>query len=270
MCYIADKVDNPRVNVPKAVISSAAMVSVVYGLVYLAVLGYMPWFGPYGFTSKENLAYHHIMSIFFERMMGNWAAFLFTLVVVFTIFGSAFAMMVGYVSIPRAAAMDGYFLEWFKHEHPEKKGLADNSLFFFGATTAVFCLVKLALVIEGMLTMRILVQFAAQAIAVIQFDPERTFPHESAEEINQRRAMQNQLATACAYLTLPAYIFLFLTTKNYCLSGEAPLLESACVFLMAGVGAYLSWAAAERFWPMRDSLNAVRSDLISMPLVEDE
>lgn len=86
----------------------------------------------------------------------------FTLLVVFTIFGSAFAMMVGYVSIPKAAADDGYFLEWFSHVHPTRAGLADRSLLVFSATTALFCFVRLELVIEGMLTMRLIIQFAAQ------------------------------------------------------------------------------------------------------------
>jgi len=134
------------------------------------------------------------MSIFFERMCGHLAAFLFTLVVVFTIFGSAFAMMVGYISIPRAAALDGYFFEWFKHEHPTKKGLPDHSLFFFAAMTALFCFVELELVIEGMLTMRILVQFAAQSLAVIQLDPALLFKHESKEEIEARLGLHAHLS----------------------------------------------------------------------------
>ena len=112
----------------------------------------------------------------------------------------------GYISIPRAAACDGYFLEWFQHEHPEKKGLPDHSLFFFAAMTAIFCLVELELVIEGMLTMRILVQFAvsplqhvpnvsftperqAQSLAVIRLQPAALFPYESGPEIAAREAI---------------------------------------------------------------------------------
>ena len=72
----------------------------------------------------------------------------------------------------------------------------------------------------------------------------------------------------CAYCTLPAYGFLFVTTKSYLISGEAPLLECACAFLAAGVVAYLAWAAAQGFWPMQSSASSVKSDLIEMPLTE--
>ena len=70
----------------------------MYVLVYLSVMGYMPWYGPEGFTNEASLAYQHVMSIFFERMAGQAVAMLFTLVVVATIFGSAFAMMVAFTN----------------------------------------------------------------------------------------------------------------------------------------------------------------------------
>jgi len=99
VCYLADNVQEPRKNVPRAVVGSACTISVVYGLVYIAILGYLPWGGEHGFTNQASLAYQHVMSIFFERMCGHVVAVVFTCVVVFTIFGSSFAMMLGYISI---------------------------------------------------------------------------------------------------------------------------------------------------------------------------
>ena len=255
VCYIAGEVQEPSKNVPMAVTRSAFLISVVYFLVYIAVMGYMPWSGPDGFINQDSAAYHHIMSIFFERMYGDAAGFIFTLVVVFTIFGSAFAMMVGYISIPRAAALDGYFLDFFAHEHPEKKGLADHSLFIFSLTTAVFCFVKLELVIEGMLTMRLMVQFAAQAMAVMRME---------------RGDEDRSWAQVCAKLCLPVWILLFVSTQNYTVSGQAPLLEFSVVFLGAGVGAFLAWATAKSYWPCEGRYGGVQSDLITMPLTDED
>jgi len=255
VCYIGDSVKDARNTLPKAVVWSAVTISVVYALIYVAIMGYMPWFGPDGFTNKDSLAYQHVMSIFFERMCGHSVAVAFTCLVVFTIFGSAFAMMVGYVSIPKAAADDGYFLEWFSHMHPTRAGLADNSLLVFSATTACFCFVRLELVIEAMLTMRLIIQFAAQALAVIMTrESDGPWGH--------------GLWGCCAYLALPGYLFLFFSTQNYAVSGQAPLLEFSVVFMMMGMVAYGAWAGANAHWPFRSAYGEVKSDLITMPLTD--
>jgi len=80
--------------------------------------------------------------------------------------------------------------------------------------------------------------------------------------------LQDVNAVWCAYCTLPAYCFLFLSTKSYLIGGEAPLLEAASAFLAAGVAAYHAWAAALGFWPWRPLPGGVESDLVAMPLTE--
>lgn len=258
VCYIASDVKNPRSTVPKAVVLSAISISVVYGLVYVAVMGAFPWFGEDGFANKDSLAYQHLMSIFYENLFGKTVAFIFTSIVVLTIFGSAFAMLIGYVSIPWAAARDGYFLQWFAELHPTRAGLAHHSLLSFAAVTAMFCFVKLDLVIEGMLTMRLIVQFTAQAIAVL---------------ICRSRGLDSPwnsgLWKFAAYLSLPGYLFLFFSTKNYVISGEAPLLECSVIFMLGGLLAYLLWAAHSFLWPFGGG-RAVHSGELSVPLASAE
>ena len=45
---------------------------------------------------------------------------------------AAFALVLGYASIPYAAAREGDFFAFFRHEHPTRRGLPDHSLLFIG------------------------------------------------------------------------------------------------------------------------------------------
>jgi amino acid transporter len=100
----------------------------VFLAIIVAVAGVVPWDGDDGFVAKVvagDPSANYIMSSFCEILFGRPFAMFFTLVVMYTIFGSVFALLLGYAFIPYAAAKDKYFYAWFGHEHPTKKGLAD-------------------------------------------------------------------------------------------------------------------------------------------------
>jgi len=62
-----------------------------------------------------------IVSTFMERVYGARVATLFTALVLWTAFGSVFALLLGYSRIPYAAAVDGTFFRAFARVHPTKR-----------------------------------------------------------------------------------------------------------------------------------------------------
>ena len=54
-----------------------------------------------------------------ERIYGPGIATVFTLMILWTAFGSVFALLLGYSRIPYAAARDGYFFKAFARLHPD-------------------------------------------------------------------------------------------------------------------------------------------------------
>ena len=56
-----------------------------------------------------------------ERLYGPRVATVFTFLILWTAFGSVFALLLGYSRIPYAAARDGYFFSVFGRLHPTKR-----------------------------------------------------------------------------------------------------------------------------------------------------
>jgi amino acid transporter len=167
---LTDEVKNPRRVIPRATVGTCVFLAFVFFAVIFAIVGVVPWYGEDGFVEKVlsgHSAANYVMSTFTEILFGRPFAIFFTLVVVYTIFGSCFALLLGYAFIPYSAARDRYFYAWFGHEHATKKGLADYSLLALGAISSVLCFVDLRILIEGMLTTRLIIQFMAQAIGVV-------------------------------------------------------------------------------------------------------
>ena len=55
-----------------------------------------------------------------ERLYGTHVATVFTAMVLWTAFGSVFALLLGYSRIPYAAALDGTFFRVFGRVHPDE------------------------------------------------------------------------------------------------------------------------------------------------------
>eukprot|EP00494_Astrolonche_serrata_P032452 UN32721 len=151
--------------------------------------------------------------------------------------------MIGLAQIPYTAAKDGYFYVFLAHEHETKAGLSDYSLLFVGLLSTVFCFLDLELVIEGMLTMQLLIQFMSQGWGLIYY---RYFiPEEEQEEAG----------FVVPWFPIPNIIqlvifgFIFATTENWMMEGGAPLLEVAMIFLVMGVIMYMLWAKKNGLWP---------------------
>jgi len=116
VCFIGDEVRDPGRVIPRSILISTAAVAVIYLGINLSVIGVVPWreFVPAVTHPQSNF----VVSIFMQKIYGHRVATIFTLLVLWTAFGSVFALLLGYSRIPFAAAESGYFFKVFGRLHP--------------------------------------------------------------------------------------------------------------------------------------------------------
>lgn len=249
-CAPSDEVKNPRRVIPRATVGTCGFLVFVFFAVILAIAGVVPWYGPDGFVDKVLTGHksaNYVMSTFCEILFGRPFAIFFTIVVVYTIFGSCFALLLGYAFIPYSAARDRYFYAWFGHEHASKKGLADYSLLVLGAISCVLCFVDLGILIEGMLTTRLIIQFMAQAVGVVILRKKAP---------NAIRVFKTPLYPLPIIVNLIGFMFVFCTTSNYLISGNTPLLEIGILIMIVSAALYFPFAKVNKFWPFEQTPGA--------------
>ena len=234
VCYIADEVRDPGRVIPRSIIISVLCVAVIYFAINLSIIGVVPWrdFVPADARPDSDF----IVSIFMERIYGRGAATVFTAMVLWTAFGSVFALLLGYSRIPYAAALDGYFFKVFGRLHPSKR-FPHVSLVVIGVISILCCLFSLGMVIDALITTRILVQFIGQVFAVILLrrrEPERPRPY---------RVWLYPLPNL---LALVGWVFVFATTDwQVILFGLGTLAAGAVLFLL--------WSRRTRRWPFAEA-----------------
>jgi len=118
ICYIGDEVQAPGRVIPRAILISVVAVALIYAGINLSIIGVVPWreFVPASAHPESDF----IVSVFMERLYGTHVATVFTAMVLWTAFGSVFALLLGYSRIPYAAALDGTFFRIFGRVHPDK------------------------------------------------------------------------------------------------------------------------------------------------------
>lgn len=241
--FVGDQVRNPTKTIPRSCVFTCCAVCLVFFSVYIAVIAAIPWDGPDGFVAlynEELKGGNAIMGVFCERLIGEGFAVFFVLVVMYTIFGSCFSLLLGYASIPMAAAREGHFFKWFDHEHPTNRGLADRSLLVFGLLSCIGCLLPLETLVEGFLTTRLFVQYIAQSAGVIYY----RHTHPEAE-----RPWKIPLYPLPNIICIVGFTFVFFTTSNYMVSGDDPILDLAVLFMIIGALLYpLQKRAANKYF----------------------
>ena len=102
ICYIGDEVKNPARVIPRSILISIVLVAIIYILINLSIIGVVPWreFVP----AADHPESRFIVSVFMEKIYGRQVATLFTAAILWTAFGSVFALLLGYSRIPYAAA----------------------------------------------------------------------------------------------------------------------------------------------------------------------
>lgn len=230
ICYIGEEVRNPGRTIPRSIIISVVVVALIYFSINLSIIGIVPWrdFVP----AAEKPASQFVVSLMMERIYGPKVASVMTMMILWTAFGSVFALLLGYSRIPFAAARDGYFFRIFARLHP-KGNFPHISLITIGTISIVCSFLPLGIVIDVLIATRIVVQFIGQIFAV-------TLLRRNAPEM--ARPYKMWLYPIPSLIALIGWIFVFAT------SGKEIILFSL-VALLAGVIGYLAWSRTTGRWP---------------------
>jgi basic amino acid/polyamine antiporter, APA family len=232
VCYIGDEVKDPGRVIPRSIVISTAAVAALYLAINLSIIGVVPWREMVPAASRPSAQF--VVSVFIERIYGSNVASLFTLMILWTAFGSVFALLLGYSRIPYAAARDGYFLAPFGRLHPTG-GFPHVSLLVLGVMSIVSSFFSLDVVIDALIATRIVVQFIGQIGGVVLL--RRRAPA-------MARPFRIWLYPAPIAVAGAGWLFIFSTT------GVRVMLFGLGV-LGLGVLAFLAWSRRLRQWPFR-------------------
>ncbi|HEU4935977.1 MAG TPA: amino acid permease [Vicinamibacterales bacterium] len=230
ICYIGDEVKNPARVIPRSILISIVFVAIIYILINLSIIGVVPWreFVP----AADHPQSRFIVSVFMEKIYGRRVATLFTAAILWTALGSVFALLLGYSRIPYAAANDGYFFKAFGRLHPTK-AFPYVSVLVVGAASIVCSFFSLGVVIDALITTRILVQFIGQIGALT---------------LLRRRGLQRPgtyrmwLYPLPSLVALAGWIFVFATT-------DVQVILFGLVTLVLGIVAFGVWSWSAQRWP---------------------
>jgi len=230
VCYIGDEVRDPGRVIPRSILISTAAVAVIYLGINLSIIGVVPWreFVPADAHPESNF----IVSTFMQKLYGTGVATIFTLLVLWTAFGSVFALLLGYSRIPFAAAESGYFFRVFGRLHPTKD-FPYVSLLVLGAISIVAGFFSLGTVIDALIVTRILVQFMGQAFGLILL---------RRQQPDMPRPYRMWLYPLPALVALAGWIFVFATT-------QVAVIVFGVGVLALGFLAFLLWSWNSKSWP---------------------
>ena len=226
--------------IPRSILISTAAVAVIYIGINLSIIGVVPWreIVPASAHPESN----YIVSVFMQRIYGNRVATIFTLLVLWTAFGSVFALLLGYSRIPYAAAQSGYFFRAFGRLH-SRKDFPYVSLVVLGAISIVAGFFSLGTVIDALIVTRILVQFMGQVVGLMLL--RRHAPH-------LPRPYRMWLYPVPALVALAGWIFVFVTTQLEVILFGVGVLALGCL-------TFLLWSWRTARWPFTlDTLNHER------------
>ncbi len=224
VCYIGDEVREPARVIPRSILYCIIACALGYFAINLTLIGVVPW--------QETVHSEFIVSDFIERLHGRLPAMAVTLMILWTAFGSVFALMLGYSRIPYAAALDGYFFRPFARVHPTKN-IPHVSLIVVGVVTISAAFFRLEQVISALITTRLLVQFIAQIFAV---------------PLLRRRLPETARPYKMWLYPLPAVIAFFGWTFVFLTSGWR-YIALGLLTLGIGLSVFLLRARLTRTWP---------------------
>src|SRR6266567_614901 len=239
ICYIGDEVKNPGRTIPRSIIISVICVAIIYFAINLSLIGVVPWreFVPAEAHPESNF----IVSIFMEKIYGPKVATVFTAMVLWTAFGSVFALLLGYSRIPYAAAQDGYFFQVFARLHPAKN-FPYISLVVLGIISIVSSFFSLGIVFDALITTRILVQFMGQIFAVTLL---------RKQSPKTARPYRMWLYPLPSIVALVGWIFIFATT-------EWPVILLGLGTLALGAVCFFVWSWYTQRWPFALPIGVAR------------
>jgi APA family basic amino acid/polyamine antiporter len=227
--FLGDEVKDPGKTIPRALLLSILLVACLYMVMNLCILAVVPW---QEITHASESKY--LVSIFMERIYGQWAANLVTGLVIWTAFASVFALMLGYSRVPYAAAVDGNYFRAFARVHPKHR-FPYVSLLALALAAALFCFFSLADVIAALVVIRITLQFLMQAIGLIVLRIRRP---------DLPRPFHMWLYPVPALLASVGFVFVVVNRTHSMVQ-----IRYAIAVLITGIAIYMPRAWRNRQWP---------------------
>ena len=231
VCHLGGEIKNPEKNIPRSMFISIIGIAILYMAMNMSVTSVISVNEIQGWQNTGTNPF--VVSTFIERLYGNTAAKIVTVMILWVALASLFAVMLGYSRIPYAAAADGAFFKIFARLHPVKN-FPYVSLLFLAAFAFIFSLIfKMKHVIDAILAMRILLQFIGQAIGIFL--------------LRKRNGIANlpykmPLYPVPVILAICMWLFIFYAT------GLTIQLSFLLVF-GSGLTIYLIQAKMKKYWP---------------------
>lgn len=231
VCFLGGEVKDPGRNIPRALIISIVVVAALYIVMNISVLGVVPWHEMLQYSHGQN---NFVMSVFMQRIYGNWAGRTIAVLIMWTAFASVFSLLLGYSRVPYAAALDGNYFRSFARVHPRHR-FPTVSLLALGAVATLFCLLRLADLIAALVVIRITLQFLVQAVGVIVLR-------------HHRPEMPRPFRMWCypfpALIAIAGFAYIVVVRTN-----SLRELRYALVILVAGLVVYLARSWRTQQWP---------------------
>jgi amino acid transporter len=222
--YMGDELRNPGRTMPGSILISVTAMMFVYLALNISVMGVVPW--------QEVATSKSIASLVVEHSWGHFAAAVMTVLIIVTAFASVFAGLLGGSRVPYQAAQDKVFLSAFGRLHP-KYGFPHVALLTMGVVMAAGTFFNLTEVINMLLAASIIVQSAAQIVALVVLrkrQPELPRPYR-----------QWLYPVPCVVAMLGwIYVYVSASTMSLILSGA---------WIVAGLVVFVVWARINKAWP---------------------
>ncbi len=233
VCHLGSEIKNPGKNIPRSMFISVIGIAILYLSMNMSVSSVISW---QEIKQWQDAGINNfVVSTFIERLYGIAAANTITVMILWVALASLFAVMLGYSRVPYAAAIDGAFFRVFGKLHPTKN-FPYISLLVLAAFAFVFSLLfKMKHVIDGILAMRIMVQFIGQAAGVILLRKRNGTKH---------LLYKMPLFPLPVILVIAMWLFIFYAT------GLTIILSFIIVFL-SGLVVYFIYAKLQKQWPYR-------------------
>ncbi len=216
---LGDEVRQPQRTIPLAIVSSIAIVAVLYIALQVGVLAH-------GVPAGNS---QFIASTIVEQSWGTTAAKIVTVLILVTAFASVYGNLVGFARIPYAAARDGEFFKPFAHLN-ERGQFPDIALLVIGAAALAACFLPLDQVLAVLTAGIVLIQGVAQVVAVFVARARGAAP------------FRMWLFPIPAIVALAGWLYAFAYTGPFAIA-------VGIGWLLVGTFAYLLTARVQRRWP---------------------
>ena len=235
VCHLGGEIKNPGKNIPRSMFISVMGIAVLYIAMNMSVSSVISWQEIKQWQDAGINTF--VVSTFIERLYGYAAANTITVMILWVALASLFAVMLGYSRVPYAAAIDGAFFKVFGKLHPTKN-FPYISLLVLAAFAFVFSMLfKMKHVIDGILAMRIMVQFIGQAAGVI---------------LLRRRNGSKHLVYKMPLYPLPVILVIAMWLFIFYATGLTIIL-SFLIVISSGIVVYFMYAKLQKQWPFRNS-----------------